>query len=137
MSKVVVRVVAVAGAAGALIAAVGLPWAWYGDRAVHLTEFPGWVWYAGAAVLLNVVTAGAIVVPGRRGWLLLAAGGLGVVTIVAAVVVMTRYADVFLGPVVPAVRPSLGPGGPVAVLAALASMTAVAGSRYLRFSRSR
>ncbi|MEU6023041.1 hypothetical protein [Micromonospora sp. NPDC047134] len=136
MSNVVIRAAAVAGAAGTLIAVFGLPWAWYGDRAVRLTEFPGWAWYVGAAVLLSMVTGGAIVDPGRRGWLLLVAGGLGVVTIVAAVVVMTHYADVFLGPVVPAVRPSLGPGGPVAVLAALASMTAVVGSRYPRFSRS-
>ncbi|MGC5033359.1 hypothetical protein [Micromonospora sp. DT229] len=137
MSKVVIRAAAVAGAAGTLIAVFGLPWAWYGDRAVRLTEFPGWAWYVGAAALLNIVTAGTIVGPGRRGWRMLVAGGLGVVTIVAAVVVMTHYANVFLGPVVPSVRPSLGPGGPVAVLAALASMTAVVGSPYPRFNRSR
>ncbi|MBL6275380.1 hypothetical protein JMF97_04305 [Micromonospora fiedleri] len=135
MSKVLIRVAAVVGAAGSLVAVFGLPWAWYGDRAVRLTEFPGWAWYVGAAVLLNLVTAGTIIERGRRGWLLLVAGGLGVVTIVAAVVVMAHYADVFLGPVVPAVRPSVGPGGPVAVLAALASMTAT-GLRYPRFSRS-
>ncbi|MEG3637175.1 hypothetical protein [Micromonospora palythoicola] len=134
MSKVVVRATAVAGAAGALVAAVGLPWAWYGDRAVRLTEFPGWAWYVGAAVLLNVVTAWTLVGPGRRGWLPLVAGGLGVVTIVAAVVVTANYAEVFLGPVVPAVRPSLGPGGPVAVLAGLTSLFAVVGAG---FSRSR
>jgi hypothetical protein len=134
MSKVVIRAAAVAGAAGTLIAAFGLPWAWYGDRAVRLTEFPGWAWYLGAAVLLNVVTVWTIVQPGRRGWLPLVAGGFGVVTIVAAVVVMTNYADVFLGPVVPAVRPSLGPGGPVAVLAGLASLSAVVASRFSRSS---
>ncbi|GIJ23850.1 hypothetical protein [Micromonospora lutea] len=134
MSKVVVRAAAVAGAAATLVAAIGLPWAWYGDMAVHLTEFPGWAWYVSAAVLLNVFTGWAILAPGRRGWLPLVAGGLGAVTIVAAVVVMANYADVFLGPVVPAVRPVLGPGGPVAVLAVLASLTAVVGAR---FSRSR
>ncbi|GIJ34412.1 hypothetical protein [Micromonospora sediminimaris] len=136
MSKVVIRAAAVAGAAGTLVAVFGLPWAWYGDRAVRLTEFPGWAWYVGAAVLLNLVTAWTIADPGRRGWLPLVAGGLGGVTIVAAVAVMTTYADVFLGPVVPAVRPSLGPGGPVAVLAGLAGLAAVAGSRYPQFSRS-
>ncbi|MEV4713904.1 hypothetical protein [Micromonospora sp. NPDC049374] len=136
MSRVVVRAIAVSGAVAAVVAAFGLPWAWYGDRAVRLTEFPGWAGYASAAVLLNVLTGWAVVQPGRRGWLPLVAGGLGVVTVVAAVVVMTNYADVFLGPVVPAVRPVLGPGGPVAVLAGLASLAAVAGSQYPRFSRS-
>ncbi|GIJ11641.1 hypothetical protein ACFFMR_31615 [Micromonospora andamanensis] len=81
-----------------------------------------------------VVRVAAVAEPGRRGWLPLVAGGFGAVTIVAAVVVMTNYADVFLGPVVPAVRPSLGPGGPVAVLAGLASLTAVVGSRFSRSS---
>ncbi|MFD1085981.1 hypothetical protein [Micromonospora andamanensis] len=129
----VLRAAAVSSAVATLVAALGLPWAWYGDRAVRLTEFPGWAWYAGAAVLFHVLTGWAVADPGRRGWLPLVAGGFGVVTIVA-VVVMTNYADVFLGPVVPAVRPSLGPGGPAALLAGLASLTAVVGSR---FSRSR
>ncbi|MBQ1026160.1 hypothetical protein [Micromonospora sp. C95] len=133
-SVVVLRAVAVSGVVATVVAIFGLPWAWYGDRAVRLTEFPGWAWYVGAAVLLNVVTGWAVVQPGRRGWLPLVAGGLGVGTIVAAVVVMANYADVLRGPVVPAVRPALGPGGPVAVLAALASLTAVIASRFSRSS---
>ncbi len=90
-----------------------------------------------AAVLFHVLTGWAVAEPRRRGWLPLVAGGVGVVTVVAAVVVMADYAEVFLGPLVPAVRPSLGPGGPVAVLAALVSLAAVAAARSLRFSRSR
>jgi len=120
-------VLAATGAVGAILATAVLPWSLFAGN-FGLTRFPGWGWYAAAAAALNVVTASALWRPGRPPKPAVAAAiGLCVATIGTAVALMSQYDDghALHGPIVPMVKPALGPGGPVAVLAALASAAAV------------
>lgn len=127
MSRAAAWTVAIAGAAAA-VAAMVLPWALYGDISIRLNRLPGWGFYVAAAVALNlVVGCGLLRRPRNRRLLLLA----GVVTCAAAIgaaaIVMLLYDDggaIFDGNV-PLVAPAPGLGGPVAIVAALASGTAL------------
>lgn len=118
--------VAIAGAVGAVVAVVALPWAWYGAIDVKLHRFPLWGLHAFAAAALNVTVGWILVARGLRllWWVGVA---LCLATVGSAALVMTFYCDAtaLFGPVVPMVVPVLGPGGPVAVLAAVSSVTAI------------
>lgn len=135
MNRVVPLVMLLAGGAGTLVAALLLPWAWYGDIALTLGRFPMWGLYAAAAVALHICVSwyGAerlrFVAGPLRGLRMV---GLALVeaTVVSAVVVMLSYDDptAFFSGVVPAVAPMLGPGGIVAILSALVAGGAFAGA---------
>jgi hypothetical protein len=141
MRGVVARAAAAVGALGALSAIVALPWAQYGGIGIGLSRFPGWGVYLTTAIVLNLVAGWAVGGgPGGRALLLLTGYTLGVATIMAALAVILRYRDAtaLFGPVVPAVIPVIGAGGPVAVLSALASGAAtITAARDRKRSSSR
>jgi hypothetical protein len=132
MNRSVALALAVVGAVGAVAAIFLLPWAHYGQLDVALHRFPLWGLYATAAAALNIAaalnaTVGRVLLNnGARRWLRIAGVGLGTVAAGAAVLVMTSYQDgtALIGPVVPLVLPTLGLGGPVALIAALCSTAA-------------
>ncbi|MEE6260787.1 hypothetical protein [Plantactinospora sonchi] len=123
----VARTAAVLGALGAVSAWSVLPWAQYGSFAIELDRFPGWFWYVGTTIVLNLFSGWVVTGrPGSRPTVLVAGYALTAATIVAAVVVAAAYRDgtALFGPIVPAVVPRLGVGAVVAVLAALANAVA-------------
>lgn len=128
MSRAVAWTAAIAGGA-ATVAAMALPWARYGGISIGLNRLPGWGFYVAAAVALNLVVGWALLRRSNHWRLpLLAEAALCAGTVGAAVAVMLRYddAEAIFGPVVPLVFAVLGPGGPVAIVAALAGGTALA-----------
>ncbi|WP_326553150.1 hypothetical protein [Micromonospora sp. NBC_01813] len=126
MRRLSVQILTVAGLVST-VAALWLPWARYGGIDVRLASFPSWVWYLGVAVVVQLVVIAAVSVegrPGAAGYRLAAriTGLVGVFgAIVTALVVMAQYdnAAALFGAAVPAVHPRPGPGGPVAIVAAL------------------
>lgn len=127
MSRAVAWTAAITGAA-ATVAAMVLPWALYGDISIRLNRLPGWGFYVAAAVALNLIVGwGLLRRPKDRRLLLLAGVAMCAAAIGAAATVMLRYDDggaIFDG-IVPMVVPALGLGGPVAIVAALASGAAL------------
>lgn len=102
-------------------AAVALPWARYGGIDIELFRFPNWGWYLAPAIALTVLTGWFVLRgPGPGTWPLLAGAALTVATAITAAAVMWRYDDsaALFDRFVPMVIPGIGPGGPVAVLAA-------------------
>ncbi len=102
------------------VAAFFTPWANYGGINIGLTRFPGWPVYLAGAVVLHVCTfwntrAGRIT-----------AGAGGVVALVSAVVLMSRYGDseVFFDGVIPAVFAIVGLGGVFAIGGVLLNVVA-------------
>ncbi|MEH1129274.1 hypothetical protein [Micromonospora sp. CPCC 206061] len=132
MNRSVALALAVVGAVGAVAAIFLLPWAHYGQFEVALLRFPLWGLYVAAAAALNMAaalnaTVGHMLLnSGARRWLRISGVGLGAVAAGAAVLVMTYYQDgtTLIGPAVPLVFPTLGLGGPVALIAALCSTAA-------------
>lgn len=126
MRRLSVRVLAVTGLAGT-IAALLLPWAQYGGISVRLTSFPSWVWYLCIAATVQLLVISAVLAEGQpvaaSHLLTIRVTGLvGVAGAVVAAVVVARHYDnaaALFGAVVPAVPPLAGPGGPIAVVAAL------------------
>lgn len=134
MSRFAALVTAAAGTAGTLSAVFLLPWALWGVLSIGLARFPMWGWYVGAAAVLHLCVAGHLAARGvgvRR--LLLAVALLAAIaTVASAIVVMRQYDDPAaffdLSRPIIMVKPGLGFGGPVAVLAALVTAAALAGA---------
>jgi hypothetical protein len=116
--------------AGAGLVATGftfvVPWARYGDTGVGLNRFPLWWLYLAFAVALQAAVLWSLVRAGRRAGI--AGAVLGVATVAVAVVVARRYDDAtaLFGSVVPMTTPSLGAGGPLAVIGAVGAIVAAA-----------
>lgn len=104
------------------VLALVVPWVHYGGMEFGLTRFPGWPIYVVGALVLHGCTWWHATI-GRA----LAVAG-GVVALVTAVVLMLRYDETglfFDGPVIPAVVPSTGLGGSLAVAGALLNLALV------------
>lgn len=129
MPKRVALSAAVVGAVGSLVSIVALPWAHYGGTAVPLIRFPGWGVYAGSVLALHACVAWTVLRRAARQPLAMAAvAALSVVAAGSAITLTLAYDDapaLFDGPI-PAVVPSIGLGGIVAVLAILVSAGAAA-----------
>jgi hypothetical protein len=127
MMRAWARTAAITGAAAA-VAAMVLPWALYGDIGIRLNLLPGWGFYVAVAAALNLTVGWDLMRPPKDRRLLVLAGvAMCVGAIGAAVTVMLRYDDggaIFDG-VVPLVVPAVGLGGPLAIVAALASGAAL------------
>ena len=124
-------------AAAADVLAVTLPWARYGDTSFTPDHFPGWPIYVVAAVLLHGCVAVMLLSrSARRPAAALFTGLLAVGVAGFALWMASRYDEsgLFFTSVVPMVMPMPGPGGAIAVVAALASGTvaAVIGLRGVR-----
>lgn len=121
---------AMLGVAGNIVAAVLLPWAYYGDDAVSLNALPNW-WLYFVAVLAQLLS-GAPVLRGTASnrWRSFAiCAGLTVVAVVAAMIVMLGYDEPnrVTGTAFPqALTSELGPGGPVAIISSLVTGAALA-----------
>jgi hypothetical protein len=135
MRTTVARVAAGAGAAATLAAPTVLPWAAYGDQAMSLHRFPDRWWYVAAGAGLTLVTLWAAYGPekGRR-FASLVGCVLTLATLAAVALVLSHYreATTLFGPIVPMVIPTIGPGGPVAVLGALAGGVASLSRLFMR-----
>jgi hypothetical protein len=111
-------------------AALGLPWVGYGAFTFRLYDIPGWPWYLAPALAQVVAVGGTLLARSRRQWTvpLAVVAALGAAAIVGAAVTMatSRDAGTMFGPVQPAIAPTLGLGGPAAVIAALAWTAAAA-----------
>lgn len=102
---------------------MALPWALYGDISIRLNRLPGWGFYVAAAVAPNLIVGWGLLRRPKDQRLLLLAG----VAMCAAATIMLRYDNggAIFDRIVPLVVPALGLGGPVAIVAALASGTAL------------
>ncbi|MEU5551999.1 hypothetical protein ABZ738_19710 [Micromonospora sp. NPDC047793] len=125
--RVAIRIAVIVGALGNLLAVLVLPWAGYGSIDIPLHRFPGWFVHLAAVIVLYGAALGALLRPPARRPLAVSAAA-GLVAAGSAVAIAIRYDDAssFFDGTVPAVMPALGSGGPVAVLAVLVSVTALA-----------
>lgn len=125
--------VAAVGVVGTVVAVTWLPWAQYGGIDINVGDLPNWGLYVSNVVVLHLCVSWALVARARRsrGWSVLLprviALVLGAVSVASTVVVLSHYQDPeeIFGSVVPPIEPTLGLGGPVAVVAILISAGAV------------
>lgn len=116
--------------------AVAVPWARYGDMSFTADRFPGWPAYLVAAVLLHACVAVVLLSRSARRPAAAVAGALALGVARLALWMASRYdeSSLFFASVTPMVMPMPGPGGALALLAALTSgaVAAIAGLRGLR-----
>lgn len=107
------------GAVGTPVVITVVPWAHYGGIEMPLYRFPCWGFPATAVVALTLLAVWARAGGAGRPRHLRSAGlALAVAGVGATAVVMWHYddADAFFGPIVPLVKPVIGPGGPLAMV---------------------
>jgi hypothetical protein len=127
--RVAIRIAVIVGALGNLLAALVLPWARYGSIDIPLHRFPGWFPHVAAVIVLYGAALWALLWPPTRQPLPLAvSGAAGLVAAGSAATIAIRYDDAssLFDRIVPAVVPTLGSGGPVAILSVIVTLAALA-----------
>lgn len=121
-----------------MLAAAVLPWAHYGGIDVPLIELSGWGVYIASAAVLQLFVIWVVLTRPRYPSPALVGTAIGVFTAIVSVIVLLHFDDAraIFGQFIPPIKPTIGMGGILAIIAALTSTAALAISIPVKTPRS-